>query len=146
VSDGLRESHGREDLLEQRQAELAAEHQRDADIERNSELARRGVVATGVQERLAAVAAADAREQRRYEQRQAMGLPAPNGDYWGSGAPVVQDPAPPRPRLDRWELKRNVAERQAAAEVTSATVAEVSALAGKVQSLTSAFNLLKRRP
>jgi hypothetical protein len=144
ISDEWRERQRREDQREVAQATLEAEIQAQSVLEHRAELERRGVTATSVQDRLAAVAAADQREQRKHEKRLAMGLLPASNDYWGSDA-AVDDPAPPQPRLDRWEVKQAVAEREAAAENTAATKADLGRLEQVVTQLGGALSMLKRR-
>jgi hypothetical protein len=48
----------------------------------------------------------------------------------------------PAPRLDRWELKREQAEREAAKETTPATQADVSKLSQSITSLANKVGLM----
>ncbi len=133
MSDERRELFRREEEREAKAAELEAEQRREAAFERRWELQRQGVEPHSVQDVLARASFGQDRQdavERRREREAAEEL----------GKPI-----PAHLKLDKYQMKRDGEEREKAKETTPATQADVSKLAGKVGSLTSAVNLLKRR-
>jgi hypothetical protein len=128
----------REEQREAERAELEAEARAEADAERVWELRRQGREPHTVGEFLAQVAAWDAAEQRKLAHRKELGLPVED-----DAAPPVQ-PLPPR--LKRWEMEARQKAAKKKAAVTPATQADLSELAGKLGSLKSSVELLKRKP
>ena len=125
LSDAQREAHAREDAREAAQLELQAQQARERAHERRWELQRQGREAHTVDEVIAAASFAQDRADRREQRVIAEGFEAQ---------------ARPKPRLDRWELRQNQAEREAAKETTPATQADLGRLEQALSKMKSALH------
>ena len=99
-------------------AELEQQMREEAAIERRWDLQRQGIAPVSVDERLSTQAAAEIRNDRREESR-----------IKHAEAEMAR---PPARKLDRWEVKKTVAEREAAKETTPATKGDIGWLEGAV--------------
>jgi hypothetical protein len=135
------------ELNERRRAEAEAEVRADEEADRRFHAARTGAVGMSPGEKLAGIARADAERQRRLEQRAAR--LAANGitesDFVEQAIPVPHSP-PLRPTVSKLvgDAKAARLERNAEAEVTPASQAEVKGL--KQQVGNAIWNLTGKRP
>jgi hypothetical protein len=131
MSDERRQAFDREEERERKAAEVEEQARRDAAIERRWELQRQGYEPQTVGDVLARASfgqdRADAAEAKRVKA----------GDELRG--------AEREPRLDKYGMLKDAREREAAKETTAASQADLAKVAGKVGSLQSAVNLLKRR-
>jgi hypothetical protein len=127
MGEAQRLAHEREDERERKAAEFEAEQRRTAALERRAELQMRGVEARSHADILAAASrgmdSTDRIEARR--EREAL---------IEAGKPI-----PEHLLLNKYQMQREQAAREAAKETTPATVAEVGAVQQQVQKLKSAI-------
>ena len=128
LNDELREAHRKEDERERQQAEFAAQLRADAEIERNAELQRQGHRPRTQEEFLAQVGHAQDRQDAIEAKRLKAGAEAQGQ---------------PEPRLNRWEVKANVAAYEAKRETTAATKADARELQNQVTGLKGALHDLR---
>jgi hypothetical protein len=131
MSDERRQAFDREAEKERLQAEAEAEARESARAEHLGELRMRGVVPTSVEERLQIASFGQDREDAAEARRVKAGDEQRGNER--------------APRLNRLEMEREQREAAAKAARTPASQSDLSKLAGKLGSLTSSVNLLKRR-
>jgi hypothetical protein len=126
----LREAHRKEDERERRAAELEAQLRADAVLDRKAELLRQGHVPRTQEEFLAQVGWAQDRQDAVDAQREK------------AAAELLGKPVP---RLDKYQMKAEAAEREKAKETAPATQADVSKLSQSITSLASKVGMMGRR-
>ena len=130
MSPERREAFQREEEREQRQAELEAEQRRADALDRREGLLFQGETQHTHAEVLARLSSGADHEDRIEARREKDGAEA-RGEH--------------EPRRTIWEMKADQAAAREHAASTAASQADLTKLAGKINSLANSVNLLKRR-